>query len=264
MTMTDNADFPVIRPAWPAPPNVQAAATTRQGGVSTGPFATLNLGFHTDDDPQRVAENRRRLAARLELPGPPRWLQQVHGSQVVRADLVTGLATADASYTRRRGVVCAVMTADCLPVLLCHRQGQAVAAIHAGWRGLVAGVIPATWAALAASSPTHVASGNDWLAWLGPAIGGAVYEVGADVRAAFDAVGDYAAAFAPSPAHADRWLLDVASVARQQLVALGVAVYRGDGAHPDANDCTFSAPDRFFSHRRDGRCGRLAALIWLQ
>ncbi len=241
-------DIDIVTPDWPAPAGIRAAVTTRHGGVSLAPYAGLNLGLHVGDVQADVNENRRRMAAALRLPGEPRWLEQVHGTCVVGVAATTQCCRADASFATERGVVCAVLTADCLPVLFCDRQGTRVAAAHAGWRGLAAGVLEQTVAALAPS-------GEDVLAWLGPAIGPMAFEVGEEVRATFSAHDSAAeAAFRPSPS--GRWLADLYQLARQRLAAVGVtAVFGGDF-------CTDSDPDRFYSYRRDGTTGRMASLIW--
>jgi len=237
-----------IVPDWPAPAAVRALSTTRAGGVSLAPYASLNLGAHVGDDPARVAENRARL--RRLLPAEPRWLNQVHGSAVVDAAAVAGLPDADAAFSRKPGAVCVVMTADCLPVLLCDRAGTVVAAAHAGWRGLHGGVVEATVAAMG------VAPG-ELIAWLGPAIGPQAFEVGGEVRAAFVAAdGRAEAAFRPA-AQAGKWLADLYLLARQRLAALGVSAVHGGDC------CTVGEADRFFSYRRDGVTGRMASLIWL-
>jgi YfiH family protein len=240
---------PVV-PDWPAPARVRALVTTRAGGVSAGGCASLNLGTRCGDDAAAVAENRSRLAARL--PSEPVWLRQVHGVTVADADAARAAAgepEADASVARRAGTVCAVLVADCMPVLFSDDAGTVVAVAHAGWRGLAAGVLEATLAAMHAR-PDSV------LAWLGPAIGPRVYEVGDEVRAAFLARDSQAAkAFVPTrPGH---WLLDLYLVARQRLAARGVTRVSGGGL------CTYSDAARFFSHRRDPRSGRMAALVWL-
>lgn len=239
----------LILPDWPASARVRACCTTRTGGVSRPPYHTLNLGDHVGDDPQAVAENRTRLVQALGLPGMPRWLNQVHGCNVVNAAEVQPGCGADVAYTDRSGVACAVLTADCLPVLLCNRQGTRVAAVHAGWRGLAAGAIEA-------GSDTLEAEGRDMLAWLGPAIGPEAFEVGEEVREVFirhDSTAERA--FRPSPA--GRWLADIYELARQRLAARGVtAVYGGQW-------CTHSDAKRFFSYRRDGVTGRMASLIWI-
>ncbi len=240
---------PLIFPDWPAPARVRAVSATRQGGVSSPPYDSLNLAGHVGDDPIHVAENRRRLAAAIGLSAEPAWLHQVHGSVVAAAETVDAPVAADAAWTRASGRVCVVMTADCLPVLLCDRAGAVVAAAHAGWRGLAGGVIAATVAAMQVP-PAEL------LAWLGPAIGPEAFEVGDEVLAAFLAldVGN-AACFRPSPA--GRWLADIYELARRQLRGLGIAAVYGGGF------CTFNEPARFFSYRREHRTGRMATLIGL-
>lgn len=239
----------LILPGWPASPRVLAVSTTRRGGVGEPPYDSLNLADHVGDDPARVAENRRRLAAVAGYPSEPAWLQQVHGNRVVAAETVREPVTADAAWTREPGRPCVVMTADCLPILLCDRAGTVVAAVHAGWRGLAEGVIAATVAQLNVP-PLEL------LAWLGPAIGPGAFEVGEEVRAAFMALDKgNASCFQPSPA--GRWLADIYGLARLQLRRLYVtAVYGGHA-------CTFSEPERFFSYRRETTTGRMASLIWL-
>lgn len=241
----------LIVPDWAAPGNVRACTTTRAGGVSEGGYGGLNLADHVGDRPERVAENRARLRQALALPQEPFWLRQVHGTVVVRARTDAGVPVpeADASYAREVGPVCVVLTADCLPVLLCDRHGTRVAAAHAGWRGLVGGVIEATVAALQAPP-------EDLLAWLGPAIGPAAFEVGPEVRAAFmQADPEAASAFVPS--RPDRYLADLYELARQRLARLGVgAVYGGQR-------CSYREPERFYSYRREPVTGRMASLIWL-
>ena len=236
-----------IEPDWPAPPRVRALVTTRSGGVSSGPYASLNLGTRVGDDAHSVHENRARL--RATLPSEPKWLQQVHGTDVVEADHVDSEACADAAFTRSPDVVCAVQIADCLPVLLCDRAGTSVAAAHAGWRGLSAGVLERAVAAL--TSPPE-----DLIAWLGPAIGPRKFEVGGDVLAAF-ASSDPVAAAAFEPLREEKWMGDLYALARMRLRRAGVsAVFGGDL-------CTFADPQRFFSHRRDRVTGRHAACIWI-
>jgi purine-nucleoside/S-methyl-5'-thioadenosine phosphorylase / adenosine deaminase len=236
-------------PEWPAPPGVHACTTTRDGGVSEGRFARLNLAEHVGDDPRHVAENRRRLRDALHLSAIPLWLGQVHGAVVVDAATVRPGCEADASFVSSPGIACAVLTADCLPVLLCDRVGTRVAAVHAGWRGLLGGVIEN--AVLALHCP-----GPQLLAWLGPAIGPQSFEVGDEVRDAFMAEDPQAAiAFKPSPA--GRWLADIYALARQHLARVHVtAVYGGHW-------CTANDAERFYSYRRDGVTGRMASLIWL-
>jgi YfiH family protein len=239
----------ILRPDWEAPAAVAAAATTRAGGVSTGAYAALNLGAHVGDDPAAVAENRRRLAEALDLPDEPAWLAQVHGTRVVAARPGGTPAEADAAVTREPGVVCAVLTADCLPVLLASRRGDEVAAVHAGWRGLADGVVEAALAAMT-TPPAEL------LAWLGPAIAQPAFEVGGEVRERFverDVVN--AAFFAPNDR--GRWQADLAGLARRELEAAGVTVSGG-------GFCTHDESERFFSYRRDGDCGRQATLVWIR
>ncbi|MCG9058982.1 peptidoglycan editing factor PgeF [Laribacter hongkongensis] len=234
---------------WPAPAHVRTLVTTRDGGVSLAPYASLNLGQHVGDDPAAVAENRARL--RACLPAEPFWLNQVHGIGVQEAcaDAPDVPPDADAGFTRQPGVVCAVMTADCLPVLLTDRSGSVVAAAHAGWRGLCNGIIEATIVRMAVPA-------NDILAWLGPAIGPDAFEVGPEVRTAFMAHDPTAAsAFAAIPD--GKYLADIYLLARQRLNACGVTEVHGGDA------CTVTERERYFSYRRDGRTGRMASLIWL-
>lgn len=240
-----------IVPDWPAPERVGALVTTRAGGVSAGPFATMNLARDPDDDPAALAENRRRFAA--FLPASPAWLHQVHGAAVARLPCPASPAPlADAAVTAEPGVVCAILTADCLPVLFADRAGSAVGIAHAGWRGLAAGVLEATLAALREFG----AQPADVLAWLGPAIGPAAFEVGDDVRDAFCARdADAAGSFAPQ--RPGKWHADLYGLARQRLARAGVR--RVDGG----DFCTYSDARRFFSYRRDRRSGRMAAAIWL-
>ena len=239
---------------WPVPATVRSRVTTRQGGVSGGAYASLNLGDHVGDDPAAVAENRRRVAA--DLPASPFWLSQVHGTTVLDLDRLVQTRQApeaDAAYSRKPGVVCAVMTADCLPVLFCNQTGTVVAAAHAGWRGLHAGVLEQTVGAMACP-------GEQVLAWLGPAIGPDAFEVGDEVREAFVRANNAAeAAFRalPSGSHPGKWLADLYLLARLALARAGVtAVYGG-------SNCTVQDATRFYSYRRDGVTGRMASLIWL-
>lgn len=243
-----SARIECIRPDWPAPPAVRACATTRSGGVSRGPWASLNLGDHVRDAAAAVADNRARLVAQLGLPGQPQWLQQVHGARVHRPGATD--ACADACFEDRPGRVCVVLTADCLPVLLCNAAGTRVAAVHAGWRGLLAGVLEQAVAAFG-DRPDQL------MAWFGPAIGPDAFEVGDEVRAAF-AVEDAAAQRHFRSRGAGRWLADIYGLARQRLAGLGVTQVSG------GEFCTHSEPERFFSYRRDGITGRMASLIWLQ
>lgn len=235
-----------ITPDWPAPAGVRALSTLRGGGVSREGYAGLNLAHHVGDDPEAVRENRDRLLRAAGIPVEPCWLEQVHGTGVIDADDWQPGVQADAAFARYPDVVCAVLTADCLPVLLSARDGSAVAAIHAGWRGLAAGVIEATANAIGA---------GELIAWLGPAIGPQAFEVGEEVRAAFVAAdAGAAAAFRPSPA--GRWLADLYQLARRRLQTVGIAEVYGGGA------CTYSDANRFYSYRRDGQTGRMASLIW--
>jgi YfiH family protein len=260
-----------VEPDWPAPGGVRALSTWRNGGASTAPYASLNLGDHVGDAATSVAENRRRLAAAAGLPSPPVWLKQVHGAAVADLDATDGSATgikaagpdaeagpdatagaspADAAFTRRRGQVCAILTADCLPILLTTDSGDVVAAAHAGWRGLASGVIEATVQALAVP-PARL------MAWLGPAIGPQHFEVGAEVREAL-LKGDLGAEAAFAANARGRFMADLGALARRRLAALGVGRIYGGG------QCTYAQADRYFSHRRDGMTGRQATLIWLE
>ncbi|HTS55593.1 MAG TPA: peptidoglycan editing factor PgeF [Burkholderiales bacterium] len=236
-----------IEPDWPAPHRVKALVTTRNGGVSQGPYASLNLGIRVGDDAHAVSENRARV--RALLPSEPKWLRQVHGLDVVQADRVTVEATADAAFTRQAGVVCAVQSADCLPVLLCDREGASVAIAHAGWRGLSAGVLENAVAALDRAP-------EELIAWLGPAIGPGKFEVGLDVFEAYT-VADPAAILAFEPLREGKWLADLYALARRRLSRAGVTAVFGGGL------CTVSDPVRFFSHRRDRVTGRQGAFIWI-
>ncbi len=238
-----------LNPEWPAPSVVHTASSLRQGGVSQGVYASLNLGDHVGDDPLAVAANRQSLVNALALPTEPRWLRQVHGTVVIDAATAEPGQEADAAFTTSVGAVCAVMTADCLPVLLCNGEGTWVAAAHAGWRGLAAGVLENTLRT-APSLPQGL------MAWLGPAIGAAVYEIGEEVRQTFVAQdATWAEAFTPTrPGH---YLVDMYALARARLRQVGVhAVYGGEY-------CTYSEVERFFSYRRDGVTGRMASMIWL-
>lgn len=263
----------IITPDWPAPSNIRAAFTTRTGGVSAGPHASLNLGSRVGDSAEAVAENRRRLSEHLKLPAEPAWIEQVHGSAVVDVDRLSADSPArtdgpvgDAAVAVRSGRVCVICVADCLPVLFAARDGSAVGAAHAGWRGLAAGVLDSTVREL--GEPSRL------IAWMGPAIGPRAFEVGEDVRDAFlrgesirasageadSGAGlaaeypDIAAAFVRNAR--GRWQCDLYALARRRLLDLGVGGIYGGGW------CTFTDPGRFFSYRRDGQCGRMAAMIW--
>lgn len=234
-------------PDWQLPKNVRARFTTRRGGVSQAPYGGFNLGDHVGDDAAAVAANRALL--RQQLPAEPVWLQQVHGTTCVDASTATPGTQADAVFARQSGVVCAVLTADCLPVLLCDAAGTVVAAAHAGWRGLLAGVIEATVTAMQLP-------GERLVAWLGPAIGPHAFEVGSEVRDAFIAH-DGAAASAFIARANGKWLCNLYRLAQLRLGHSGVCRLAG------ADFCTLTDRDRFFSYRRDGMTGRMASLIWI-
>ena len=228
----------LITPDWPAPPNVMACFTTREGGVSQGPWRSLNLGAHVGDDPEAVADNRRLL----RFPSVPCWLNQVHSDRCIDVDGPWEPEPgADAAVTRQPGRILAVMVADCLPVLFCSRSGDRVGVAHAGWRGLADGVLEAAVAQL---------GGSDLLAWLGPAIGPCHYEVGEDVRCRFEEEG----AFSRNPGGS--FQMNLASIARYRLEALGVTC-SGGGV------CTYCDEQQFFSYRRDGVTGRMGGFVWL-
>lgn len=243
----------IIIPEWPAPARVKAISTTRLGGQSQTPYNSFNLAQHVGDDSETININRASLKQLAGYPDEPRWLQQVHGSAIVDAGAVNGLVEADASFTTATHATCVVMTADCLPVLFCDKQGQAVAAAHAGWRGLAAGVLEATLQRLCRelSCPT-----SQILAWFGPAIGPQAFEVGDEVREAFIAQHDVSSAFISN--RAGHWLMDIYAVARQRLTVAGVENISG------GQYCTYTDQQQFFSYRREATCGRMASLIWLQ
>jgi hypothetical protein len=238
-----------IEPDWPVPERVRVVSTLRMGGASKGPYAALNLAAHVGDDPGSVSENRRRLREAAGLPGKPLWLEQVHGCDVVLHEGDIGVPRADAAVARAPGRVCAVMTADCLPIVLADRAGTRVAVAHAGWRGLAGGVIEATVAAIGGDAAELVA-------WLGPAISEAAFEVGPEVREAF--VARLAASDACfSPNERGRFQADLQALARLALARSGVGSVHGGGW------CTATDAARFFSYRRDGATGRMATLAWL-
>jgi YfiH family protein len=237
-----------IVPEWSAPPRVRGLVTTRSGGASRGPFAALNLGARVGDDPSAVERNRELL--RSHLPADPVWLQQVHGADAIDAESAGALPRADAAVARTRHTVCAVLTADCLPVLLAHRGGRAVAIAHAGWRGLAGGVIEAAVARMAVP-PAEV------VAWLGPAIGPQAYQVGRDVHDAFVAR-DAGASAAFAPSGEGKFVADLYALARRRLAAAGVAAVSGGGF------CTYTDRDRFYSYRRERTTGRFASLVWME
>ena len=257
--MASNADSFFI-PNWPVPDSVGSAISLRYGGVSEGPFSSNNMAFHAGDSPINVQANRASLIEQLNLTSSPVWLDQVHGIDVIYAPTVKGTPEADGSYSDQAGVVCAVMTADCLPVLLCNKQGSQVAVVHAGWRGLAAGVVRKA----AAKFLSH---DGPLMAFLGPAIGACAFEVGAEVQQAFlDNAQSQShrqaifGAFRPSDntGRKDHYLADIYALARGELNSCGVFdIYGGD-------DCTFSNPEQFYSYRREPVTGRHATLIWLK
>ena len=241
---------PVLRPDWPAPPNVRAFTTLRHGlGASQPPFDTCNLGLRSGDDIAVVQRNRAALVERMRLPSRPRWLHQVHGTRVV-IEPGDDEPEADAAVTRTPGTVLAILTADCMPVVFAARDGGTIGAAHAGWRGLAAGVLEATVDAMQVP-------GRDLVAWLGPAAGPRAYEIGEEVHAAF--VGrDPSAASAFAATRPGHWRVDLYALARQRLADIGVTDVHGGDA------CTISEPQRFFSHRRDQRTGRMATLVYFE
>ena len=239
-----------ITPNWPAPANVKALQTTRVGGVSVAPYASLNLGAHVNDDGNTVAHNRQLLSP--YLPSEPVWVNQVHGIEVIDAAESGCLESADASFATKNNVVCVTMTADCLPVLLCDTDGTVVAAVHAGWRGLCDGVIESAVNKMPVQA-SHI------LAWLGPAISPNAFEVGDDVREQFIQKDSQAVlAFKPQ---GDKWLCDMYLIAKQRLKNLGVTQIYGGSINEDF--CTYTDEVRFFSFRRDNVTGRMASMIWL-
>lgn len=244
------SDASLLEFGWRLPAGVRAAFTTRRGGVSASPWDSFNIATHVGDAPVHVAANRARLAALLELPAEPAWLEQVHGVAVCDLDaaVARSTVTADAAVTRASGQVCVVMVADCLPVLFVSQDGRRIAAAHAGWRGLAAGVLERTVEALGVA-------GVELSAWLGPAISREHFEVGEEVRNTFVAQ-DAGAAAAFTANARGRWQADLVALARLRLSALGVTQVAG------GQWCTFADRERFFSHRRDGKGGRMAALIW--
>jgi len=239
----------LIIPQWPAPEGVHACTTTRLGGYSLPPYDQFNLADHVGDDPAIVAANRQKLREILKLPSEPRWLQQIHGTDVLATDSGCSASNiADASYTTQPGQVCVVLTADCLPVLFCNRSGTCVAAAHAGWRGLAAGILEATLKQFNESA-------EEILIWLGPAIGPTAFEVGEEVRTAFT---DYlpTAEMAFTPSRKGHWFANLYLLAKQRFAHQGITtVYGGDF-------CTYTETQRFYSYRRDRHTGRMATLIW--
>ncbi|SHO55229.1 peptidoglycan editing factor PgeF [Vibrio quintilis] len=239
----------MIIPEWNVPACVRSVSSVRQGGVSVGKYESLNLGMHVGDSPEKVRRNRQIMMDLASMPGEPVWLNQTHSTKVIQVAQPSGIvADADGVFTETPGVVCAVMTADCLPVLLTNSAGNQVAAVHAGWRGLADGII---------EQCCQLFSG-EVIAWLGPAIGKDAFEVGEDVVAAFATFDREAInAFMPHPQLKDKWLADLTLLAKQRLNRLGVsAVFSADL-------CTFSNPHQFYSYRRDGVTGRQASFIWI-
>ena len=240
-----------IFPDWDVPANVRAVSTTRLGGFSSGVYSNNNLAFHVADDPACVEKNRAHLKTTLALPAEPRWLTQVHSNRVVDVsrDALDEADEADASYGHGSSSPCLVMTADCLPLLLCDKKGQQVAAVHAGWRGLLNDIIEN-------SLGMFDGENRDVIAWMGPAISQKAFEVGAEVYEAFVQKHDESRACF-QPIGAGKYMMDIYALAKQRLNSAGVnAIYGGQY-------CTFSDATRFFSFRRDGECGRMATLIWL-
>ncbi|NNF17081.1 MAG: peptidoglycan editing factor PgeF [Gammaproteobacteria bacterium] len=236
---------------WPVPEFVRAGTTLRNGGISRAPFDTLNLGAHVGDNDAHVRHNREVVSERLGLPREPLWLNQIHGNTVVDADASNGnrIPDADAAVTRRRETVLAILTADCLPLVLCDPENSVLAAAHGGWRGLAGGIVTATIKAMQADA-------KDLYAWLGPAIGPSRFVIGDDVRDAFVSVdATLTACFVPTAS--DRYLADLYAIARRQLTVAGVA--RISGGHW----CTYSDAQRFFSYRRDQQTGRMATVAWM-
>ena len=236
-----------IKPDWPAPTNIHAAVTLRAGGISNGQFSSLNLADHVNDNPNHVKSNRETVGKLLKLPADPVWLQQVHGNHVIKAENIQPIvqAQADASYTNQPQTVCAVLTADCLPILLTDTKGSTIAAIHGGWKSLLAGVVANTVNAMGTI---------DLIAWFGPAIGATCFEVGEDVHTLFTTKNSaFNDAFT---AHNEKFLLDIYQLATIELASLGIAQVFG------GNYCTVTDSERFYSYRRDGETGRMATLIW--
>ena len=245
-----------ILPQWPAPENIRAVTTTRVGGHSKFEFDSMNLGDRTEDNIVSIAKNRNELFKLLDLPCEPTWLYQSHSSKVVRLyEDTTFNQNADASYTTVSNKICVVLTADCLPLLIAAKDGSAVAAVHAGWRGLADGIIETTVSTLLHFGKIRP---DKLLVWLGPAIGPGMFEVGDDVRHEFLKKSPQAAnAFREIPLHDGKWLADIYMLARQRLTDMGVKdIFGGDY-------CTATQYEKFYSYRRDGRTGRMASLIWM-
>lgn len=242
----------IIKPNWSVPPHVKAYSTTRLDGVSQSPFTSLNLGAHVGDNREAVEQNRMILQQQLCMPQTAEYLEQVHSTKVIELPTLEKNIEADAAYTQHAEQVCLIMTADCLPLLVCNKQGDEVAAIHAGWRGLCDGVIEQTIAKFQSSA-------DSLSVWLGPAIGAQAFQVGAEVREAFCQQDSQAnEAFIEDSHNKERFLGNIYQLARQRLAHLGVHQISG------GEYCTFSQPELFFSYRRDGKTGRMASLIWFE
>ncbi len=250
MPMKSVETIECLHPDWDAPANIHALVTTRTGGVSESPWDSLNLATHVNDSADAVQQNRTRLRQALSLPVEPHWLSQVHGTTVVDVSLTGHEAEADAAIAFDTAQVCVVMTADCLPVFFCTRAGDRVAVAHAGWRGLLAGVLEATVKKLKVEP-------SDLMAWLGPAIGPKAFEVGNEVREAFVSVDAGCAGAFVEGSDAGHFYADIYKLARVRLNRMGVTKVSG------GEFCTYSDKERFFSYRRDGQCGRMASLIWI-
>ncbi len=244
-----NTDIQVIHAQWSAPANVTAFTTLRSGGVSTDQYASLNLGVRVGDDEANVIENRKRLVRQHKLPGEPIWLNQVHGTRVVVADNAAD-EEADGAVTQTPNVVCAIMTADCLPIFLCNKQGTEIGLLHAGWRGLADGIVEAGLNAMQSET-------EDLYAWLGPAIGVGAFEVGSQVREQL-CIGlvDEESVCKPSQNYG-KWLADLYRLAERRLKVQGINSIATSSA------CTFRENDKYFSYRRDGQCGRMVSVIWI-
>lgn len=248
MTRSINPPADLIIPEWPAPANIKALVTTRQGGISQPPFDTMNLGDHVGDAAHAVADNRNRLLNSMPGCGEVRWLKQIHSTDCVDVAKVAENHLADASFSSTPGLACAIMTADCLPVLFCNKAGTKVAAAHAGWKGLADGVLLNTLA--------QFEDPNEVLIWFGPAISKANFEVGPEVRQAFS----WATDDCFSAGQGDRLYADLYQLAQQQMRKAGVPegqIYGGDL-------CTFADTERFYSYRRETKTGRMATCIWIE
>ncbi|MCO1335400.1 peptidoglycan editing factor PgeF [Microbulbifer sp. OS29] len=245
-------------PNWPAPAGVKATTTLRTGGHSSGCYASFNLAAHVGDEEAAVLANRHQLREELALPSEPQWLEQIHSDRVVEAQGDALTRTADASFSTNNGIVCAVLTADCLPVLICDRAGTRVAAAHAGWRGLAAGVLRNTVEAMDCDP-------GELMVWLGPAIGPEAFEAGIDVLEAFFENAQnsrhtelIAKCFRPHSRKPLHFMADIYALARAEFAEIGVSEVHG------GDFCTVAAPEKFYSYRRESDTGRMASLIWLQ